>query len=303
MRNRLDRALVLTVLALGLAACASSGKPALDANSAEFFRTARLIMTGAEQDIFEHLPDAASRREFIEDFWARRNPDPTSDVNSFRQEFERRIEYADKHFAEGRKGSDTDRGRIYVFLGSPDRVEDFPFHQAMSLLDQPDAIHGPILWWVYYRYELGISFADYRNNGVYKMTEIEGNLMEAVEQAKLGALASADSGRPMDFILKYDRSRKAFILKIPIKSLDFKEEKGRLSVGFTIDLLIYEPGRTKERWTEDRTFSGTPEEVQALTNLTFEWAYDLPPGKSYMDVILIRDGGLSKARRIFMVKN
>lgn len=305
MEKRPGRVLALTALALvlGLAACASSGKPALDPDSAEFFRTARLIMTGAEQEIFEHLPDAASRREFREDFWARRNPDPTSEANSFRQEFERRIEYADKHFIEGRKGSDTDRGRIYVYLGAPDRVENFPFHQAQSVLDQAEAVHGPIVWWVYYRYELGIAFADYRNNGVYKMYEIEGNLLEAVDQAKLGALASADSGRPIHLSLNYDRSRKAFLLKIPVKDVDFKDEKGRLSAGFSFDLCIYKPGQAKERLTQDRTFSGTPEEVQALSDLTFELAYDLPPGKCHVDVILIRDGGLGKVRRIFAVKN
>ncbi len=294
--------LALALLGLGAAGCVS-GKPALEPESRAFISTARLIMTGAEKEIFEHLPDAASRQEFIADFWDRRNPDPTAEVNEFKQEFERRVEYADTHFREGRKGIDTDRGRIYLYLGAPDRVENFPFHQNESYRAAPDAIRGPMLWWVYYKWELGIAFADKRNDGVFKMTEIEGNLLEAIDQAKLGATSPVTGGRPLRFDVKYDRDRQVLVVTIPVKRLDFKSEQGRLRTKFTFDLFVYREGRTKDRLTEEREFSGTPEEIQARETLVFEFKYVLPRGKSYVDVIVSQEGSLVKSRQIFPVKS
>jgi GWxTD domain-containing protein len=60
---------------------------------------------------------------FIEDFWARRDPDPTTEVNSFRESFSRRVEAADILYSEATKeGSMTDRGRALILLGSPSVV-------------------------------------------------------------------------------------------------------------------------------------------------------------------------------------
>jgi GWxTD domain-containing protein len=303
MTTRRAAFLVLAFAALGLAACSSADKPALDPVSSDFYRNARLIMTDAEQDIFNHLPDAESRREFITDFWARRNPDPTSEVNEFQQEFDRRVEYADKHFNEGRKGIDTDRGRIYIYLGPPDRVENFPFNQEGSIRATAETIRGPMLWWVYYRYELGIAFADRRNNGVFKMVEVEGSLLEAIDQAKLGAIARGAGGRPVNFRLTYDRTRKTLVLAIPVKDLDFREESGRLKADLGFDFTVYKPGAAKEHFVQSRSFDGSPDDLQRRDEITFEFPCGLPPGKSYVDVILSRDGNQAKARKIFPVKN
>jgi GWxTD domain-containing protein len=303
MTTRRAAFLVLALAALGLAACSSTDKPALDPASQGFYRNARLIMTDAEQDIFTHLPDADSRRQFIVDFWARRNPDPNSEVNEFQLEFERRVDYADKHFNEGRKGIDTDRGRIYIYLGSPDRVENFPFNQAPSPQAPADSIHGPVLWWVYYRYELGIAFADYRNNGVFKMYNVEGNLLEAIDEAKLGAITRGSGARMVNFRLTYDRARKALVLAIPVKDLDFKEENGRLKSDFGFDFFVYKRGAAKEHFAETRSFDWSADELQRLDNITLEFAHEMPPGKSYVDVILTREGGQAKFRKIFPVKN
>src|SRR5580698_6990485 len=54
------------------------------------------------------------REEFIEQFWQRRNPDPDSSANSFKEEHYRRIAYTNEHYASGIPGWKTDRGRIYI---------------------------------------------------------------------------------------------------------------------------------------------------------------------------------------------
>ena len=53
-----------------------AAKLKLDPESEKFFRTARLIMTKEENKIFQRLPDISSRKEFIEDFWLKRDPRP-----------------------------------------------------------------------------------------------------------------------------------------------------------------------------------------------------------------------------------
>lgn len=296
MKSRLRALAALAWLGLGLVSCSSAGRPALDPESQEFYRKARLIMTGAESDIFALLPDAEARKEFMADFWARRNPDPTSDTNAFQEEFESRIEYANKHFNEGRKGMDTDRGRIYIFLGPPDKIERFPFNRTES-------VRGPAEWWIYYRHVLGVAFADIQNNGAYKIYEIEGNLLDAIDQAKLGGVLRGDDRRPIDFKARYDRARRVLVLTVPVKNLDFKDEQGRLSAGFNFDFCVYAKASAKAKFTEQRTFAGTAEEVQAREDLVFEFPFELRPGKSFVDVILTQEGGRGKARKIFTLKN
>lgn len=60
---------------------------------------------------------------FIEEFWARRDPDPSTAENAFRENFFRRVEAADILYSEAtREGSLTDRGRALILLGSPSVV-------------------------------------------------------------------------------------------------------------------------------------------------------------------------------------
>jgi len=118
--------------ALLLAGAVSAGpgpaaaKPKLDPESAKFYQTARLIMTKEEVKIFERLPDAGSRKEFIADFWLKRDPDPDTPDNAFQKEFEARVAFVNKRFnKEGGPGYNTDRGRVYILMGPPEKVEEF----------------------------------------------------------------------------------------------------------------------------------------------------------------------------------
>ena len=82
------------LLVLGMISCGLSREIELDPVSLDFYETAQLIMTKQEKEIFKHLPDQESREEFISDFWAKRDPDPATEENEFKEEFFRRIEYA-----------------------------------------------------------------------------------------------------------------------------------------------------------------------------------------------------------------
>ena len=81
------------------------------------------IITDSERKAFLQLQTNEERENFIEQFWQRRNPDPDSVDNTYKEEHYRRIAYANEHYASGIAGWKTDRGRIYIMYGKPDDLE------------------------------------------------------------------------------------------------------------------------------------------------------------------------------------
>jgi len=81
------------------------------------------IITDSERKAFLQLQTNEERENFIEQFWQRRNPDPDSVDNTYKEEHYRRIAYANEHFASGFAGWRSDRGRIYIMYGKPDDLE------------------------------------------------------------------------------------------------------------------------------------------------------------------------------------
>src|SRR5216684_3985824 len=86
----------------------------------------RWIITDQEMQAFKSLSNDEERDQFIENFWLRRNPNPDSPENEYREENYARIAYANEHFAAGKPGWKTDRGHIYIAYGKPDSIESHP---------------------------------------------------------------------------------------------------------------------------------------------------------------------------------
>ena len=138
----------------------------------------RWIITDQELKAFKSLSNDEERDAFIEQFWQRRNPDPESPENSFRDENYRRIAYANEHFAAGKPGWMTDRGMIYIKYGKPDSIDS---HPSGGTYDRPMDEGGgttstfPFETW-HYRYLEGIGdnvdieFVDTCMCGDYHMT-------------------------------------------------------------------------------------------------------------------------------------
>ena len=136
------------------------------------------IITDQERAAFKSLSNDEERDAFIEQFWLRRNPNPDSPENEFREEHYRRIAYANEHFAAGKPGWKTDRGHIYIAFGKPDSIES---HPAGGSYDRPVDEGGgntstfPFEQW-HYRYLEGvqdnvdIEFVDTCMCGDYHMT-------------------------------------------------------------------------------------------------------------------------------------
>jgi GWxTD domain-containing protein len=138
----------------------------------------RWIITDDERKAFMQLSNDEERDKFIEAFWDRRNPNPDSEDNEFKDEHYRRIEYANEHFAAGIPGWKTDRGRIYIVFGPPDEIES---HAGGGTYERPMEEGGgetstyPFEDWRY-RYlegigqEVIIEFVDTCMCGEYHMT-------------------------------------------------------------------------------------------------------------------------------------
>jgi len=278
---------------LAITACGPGLNVQLDPESRDFYENARLIMTDAEQAIFTHLPDTEARKEFIQEFWDKRDPDPSTEVNEAKQEFQSRLEYINQRFREGRRGINTDRGRIYLFLGAPEMTEEYPF---------PAGGGGGQLLWIYYKYELGIYFVDSNGTGSYAMSDIMGNLFEAIEMAKLGRTFT-ERGTPskfMNFGLDYDKTRHELRLTIPAKKLSFKDEDGALTADFDITFYIYKEGAAKkEMFVDTKRFTGKAEDLEKSPEIAFTFSRELPLGKIYVDVVVDGKEANGKSRKIF----
>ncbi len=81
------------------------------------------IASRAEVRQFKELKTDEQREEFIEAFWRRRDPTLETERNEYKEVFYERREHANQYFREGIPGWRTDRGRVYLIHGAPDREE------------------------------------------------------------------------------------------------------------------------------------------------------------------------------------
>jgi GWxTD domain-containing protein len=136
------------------------------------------IITPEERSTFLHLNTNEERESFIENFWERRNPDPGSADNTYKEDYYERIAYANEHFSSGIPGWKTDRGRIYLIWGPPDDKES---HPSGGPYERPADEGGgetttyPFEDWTYHYMEglgenITIEFVDPTGTGEYHLT-------------------------------------------------------------------------------------------------------------------------------------
>ncbi|PID62677.1 MAG: hypothetical protein CR986_00970 [Ignavibacteriae bacterium] len=88
------------------------------------FKVAKYIATQEELNQYEALKNIEAKRRFLFNFWNKRDSDPTTPENEFREEYKRRENYVTKNFGHRHKpGYKTDRGRVVLLYGIPDRIE------------------------------------------------------------------------------------------------------------------------------------------------------------------------------------
>ncbi len=88
------------------------------------------LATSEEMKAFKKLKNnpQKERVQFMMEFWAKRDPVPSTPQNEFMIEHFRRYKYANEHFADVIPGWRTDMGRIFIKFGEPDEIERHPFN-------------------------------------------------------------------------------------------------------------------------------------------------------------------------------
>ena len=93
------------------------------------------IITPEEKGVFEKLTAEEEKENFVEQFWRRRDSDPTTSANEYKEEHYRRIAYVNEQFRDaGIPGWKTDRGRVYIVFGPPTNRERY---SAGSMYHRP----------------------------------------------------------------------------------------------------------------------------------------------------------------------
>jgi GWxTD domain-containing protein len=136
------------------------------------------LITDEERTAFLRLSTNEERESFIENFWNRRNPNPDSVDNEFKEEHYRRIAYANERYASGIPGWKTDRGRIYIIHGKPDEIESHPAGGAYYRPSDEGGGETSTYPWENWRYryleccgtDVNLEFVDPSGSGEFHLT-------------------------------------------------------------------------------------------------------------------------------------
>ena len=102
----------------------------------------RYIITKVEIKAYKALETEAERATFIDWFWQRRDIEPSTPQNEFRDRYESRVFDAQKKFiSSATPGWKTDMGKIYILVGPPDEINSDVMGQS----------HRGTVTWVYRR--------------------------------------------------------------------------------------------------------------------------------------------------------
>ncbi|MBI3765705.1 MAG: GWxTD domain-containing protein [Ignavibacteriales bacterium] len=115
------------------------------------------IATQAEVSQYEKLTDVKAKQKLLFEFWRRRDPDQSTPVNEVKEEYYKRVSYANDHLSLGfHEGWKTDRGRVHIVYGPYDEIERFPSSSESN----------PYEIWHYNNIQGGVIFVFVDRNGL-----------------------------------------------------------------------------------------------------------------------------------------
>jgi len=280
-----------------LASCKSYNlKKKLDPEGKKFLSEVKYIITSEERKIFIELPPS-ERKEFIEEFWKRRDPDPDAEFNEFKEQYYSRIEEANKLFQGVKPGWLQDRGRIYVLLGPPDQRITYPMGKGSR--DSPHEI-----W--YYRM-FPIIFIDYSRAGDYELSPLSARHIAEINKAQLSTQKIFRTEKVLfDFDLEIKRGLKNETLihvEIPYENIWFAQKGDNLETTLELSIEILD-SENKEVWQHKREYkiSITEEEVKERGSYLIEVPVVLESGKYIINLILFNETGEEKLKKKIEVK-
>ncbi len=158
------------------------------------FNKIKYIAMAEEVDIFEKLENDEGMKRFLSQFWKRRDPQPETPVNEYKQKYFESIRIADAnyttHFKEGWR---SDRGRVILIYGRPDEID----RTSSVVNSQPYEI------WLYYSLEGGAQFvfADINGNGNYELlhSTYRNEIKDPNWKSRIQKLRTRDNTSGFDF--------------------------------------------------------------------------------------------------------
>lgn len=239
----------------------------LNPDEAEFFSKVRYIITKKEERIFLELPEE-KREEFIEEFWERRDPNPSTEENEFKIEYFNRIERANELFiSEGRPGWLTDRGRIYILFGPPPQRLTYPMGSGSAGRCQE----------VWYYGNFPVVFVDEYCAGTYRLVTYDLSSIRSLNLQYMHELNLAQArfqqtirGESRIFNFHWEVEKKLVaedliqgkvILEIPFNVLWFKEIDDKLLTEVNLQLAIFS-GDEKKIWEFEESYKIVTNEEQ-----------------------------------------
>ncbi len=227
----------------------------------EFLSLVRYIITKQEKKIFLNISDN-EREQFKIDFWKKRDPEPETERNIYKEAYLSRIEESNRLFASGgRHGWLSDRGRVYIMLGPPDNRQVYPM--GYSFYEPPVEI-----W--YYGY-FPVLFVDKHRIGSYELVPLSNYHM--IELTKAGMVLNQDVIKEkliFDFKFKMDKLKNGktkFQVSIPYEVISFKAKDEGKKFQTSINLFI-EIFKTKNKrvWDFEKSYliSITKEDLEKL---------------------------------------
>ncbi|UCE42312.1 MAG: GWxTD domain-containing protein [Candidatus Aminicenantes bacterium] len=258
----------------------------------EFLSKVRYIVTKEERKIFLEQPDS-EKKEFIREFWERRDPDPYTEENEFKEEYFRRIEDANRMFHGHRPGWLQDRGRIYILFGQPSE------RHTYSSAPQPREV------WYYGNFP--VIFIDHMGVGDYKL--------EPINLAHLSELNKAQSrsqvlAKPEEYFFDFElkthiNENNEYIVTI---GLDFRkiwftgvEDRLETTILLTVEVLDEENKIILSK-TKEYPISLQKEDIGKNYKITIEYPLKLEKGTYTLNLELENRAGKEKRKKTLKIK-
>jgi len=269
----------------------------LNPEDADFLSKVRHIITPKERKIFLEMPQE-ERARFKEDFWERRDSDPTTEENEFKETYLSRVDEAKRLFSSGKPGWLTDRGEIFILFGPPTHMDKYPMGFGPG--SRPREI------WYYGNFP--IFFIDYHGAGDY--TRVEDDVIHIHEVNKALEVARMTLYYDVaffDFSIKFKihNEKQSIIIGIPYKNLWLESisEGGETVLNLFLEI---KDSNNQVIWNFKKDFhiKLSDEELEEKKNKVFtvRIPVELKQGKYFMNAVLINKTGDKESKKALEIE-
>jgi GWxTD domain-containing protein len=276
----------ITVSLLILNGCGQSKRLIRDLpeDDRDFLSDVRYIITRHEKKRFLSLTSDRERREFRVQFWKKRDPDPTTEQNEFKEEYYNRMDQANHLFSRGSApGWLTDRGRVYVILGPPETKRVYP--TGYNFYDSPAEV------WFYGFFP--IVFIDWTYSGDYRLTPLGARYVAEINKAQIRETPQVKKEKtPFAFqlkLVKHKKNKQHYLrIVIPYRNIVFQEGPDGYISSLVVHVTVVETKKNISQ-TLDKPFVIKVKEAD-LDVLKKDYIMDIPvkldPGKYEVTAVL-----------------